>query len=135
MKEYQMNIRSMLLATALLGSLVTGTSAAELAGGAILSTPMNGHQLLTDTRGRALYVYDKDQAGLPTCAGFCAIGWPWMKAAKNAVAAGDFAPVAGRGGAIWAYKGRPLYLYAGDHKPGDVTGDGADGVWHAAIIR
>jgi predicted lipoprotein with Yx(FWY)xxD motif len=32
----------------------------------------------------------------------------------------------------WAYKGRPLYRWAGDRKPGDSTGDGVGGVWHTA---
>jgi predicted lipoprotein with Yx(FWY)xxD motif len=32
----------------------------------------------------------------------------------------------------WAYKGKPLYLWVKDHKPGDTTGDGFRGVWHVA---
>jgi len=32
----------------------------------------------------------------------------------------------------WAYKGKPLYLWVKDHKPGDATGDGFRGVWHVA---
>ncbi|HGG05709.1 MAG TPA: hypothetical protein ENK28_09650 [Aliiroseovarius sp.] len=31
-----------------------------------------------------------------------------------------------------AYRGQPLYLYAGDSKPGDINGDGVAGVWHLA---
>jgi predicted lipoprotein with Yx(FWY)xxD motif len=27
--------------------------------------------------------------------------------------------------------GRPLYRFAGDAKPGDMTGHGVDGDWHA----
>jgi predicted lipoprotein with Yx(FWY)xxD motif len=26
----------------------------------------------------------------------------------------------------------PLYLWQGDKKPGDITGDGVGGVWHLA---
>ena len=131
-----MNIQTFLIGTAIgVTALCGGASAAQMAGGAILSTPMNGHQLLTDVRGRTLYIYDKDQAGMPTCTGFCAIGWPWMKAEKGAVASGALAPVATRGGSIWAYNGHPLYLYVGDHKPGDITGDGTDGIWHAAVTK
>jgi predicted lipoprotein with Yx(FWY)xxD motif len=33
---------------------------------------------------------------------------------------------------MWAYEGWPLYLWVKDTKPGDVTGDGVGGVWHAA---
>jgi predicted lipoprotein with Yx(FWY)xxD motif len=33
----------------------------------------------------------------------------------------------------WAYKGRPLYTWKNDKKPGDITGDGfLNGAWHAA---
>ena len=33
----------------------------------------------------------------------------------------------------WAYKGKPLYTWAKDTKPGDITGDGfLNGVWHIA---
>ena len=32
----------------------------------------------------------------------------------------------------WAYKGKPLYTWAKDTKPGDVTGDGFNNVWHVA---
>jgi predicted lipoprotein with Yx(FWY)xxD motif len=32
----------------------------------------------------------------------------------------------------WAYKGKPLYLWVKDQKPGDMTGDGVNNVWHTA---
>jgi predicted lipoprotein with Yx(FWY)xxD motif len=32
----------------------------------------------------------------------------------------------------WAYKGKPLYYWVKDTKPGDVSGDGVKGVWHTA---
>jgi predicted lipoprotein with Yx(FWY)xxD motif len=32
----------------------------------------------------------------------------------------------------WAYKGKPLYTWVKDAKPGDVTGDGVNSVWHIA---
>jgi predicted lipoprotein with Yx(FWY)xxD motif len=33
----------------------------------------------------------------------------------------------------WAYKGKPLYTFAKDTKPGDTTGDGfLNGAWHIA---
>jgi predicted lipoprotein with Yx(FWY)xxD motif len=33
----------------------------------------------------------------------------------------------------WAYKGKPLYTFAKDTKPGDTTGDGVGMVWHIAM--
>ena len=32
----------------------------------------------------------------------------------------------------WAYKGKPLYAWSKDTKPGDKTGDGFNSVWHTA---
>jgi predicted lipoprotein with Yx(FWY)xxD motif len=32
----------------------------------------------------------------------------------------------------WALKGKPLYFWAKDSKPGDKTGDGVNNVWHIA---
>ena len=42
-------------------------------------------------------------------------------------------PVTAEGEAIasqWAFKGKPVYLFAGDVKAGDVNGDKQGGVWH-----
>jgi predicted lipoprotein with Yx(FWY)xxD motif len=33
---------------------------------------------------------------------------------------------------MWAYAGRPLYTWIKDTKPGDVTGDMVEGLWHVA---
>ena len=32
----------------------------------------------------------------------------------------------------WAYKGKPLYYWVKDQKPGDRTGDGFNGAWRVA---
>jgi predicted lipoprotein with Yx(FWY)xxD motif len=48
-------------------------------------------------------------------------------------AAGDWT-IANRpdGSKMWAYKGKPLYLYVNDKAKGDVVGDGVGGIWHLA---
>ncbi|MEP6899018.1 MAG: hypothetical protein ABI870_10850 [Rhodanobacter sp.] len=33
----------------------------------------------------------------------------------------------------WVYLGQPLYLFAGDARPGDLDGDGVNGSWH--VVR
>jgi predicted lipoprotein with Yx(FWY)xxD motif len=46
---------------------------------------------------------------------------------------GDWAVVVRDDGSRqWAYKGKPLYQWVKDQKPGDTTGDGFRGVWHVA---
>jgi predicted lipoprotein with Yx(FWY)xxD motif len=32
----------------------------------------------------------------------------------------------------WAYKGKPLYTWTKDQKPGEKTGDNFNNVWHVA---
>src|SRR5439155_23477493 len=32
----------------------------------------------------------------------------------------------------WAYKGKPIYTWHKDQKPGDITADGVNNVWHIA---
>lgn len=91
--------------------------------------------MLTGASGMTLYVYDKDAAGSgkSTCNGPCAANWPPLMAEADAKAAGDYSLVArDDGGRQWAYKGKPLYFWGKDQKPGDTTGDGFKEVWHVA---
>jgi predicted lipoprotein with Yx(FWY)xxD motif len=91
--------------------------------------------VLTNTAGMTLYTFDKDEAGKgkSVCNGPCATNWPPLTAAGEVKAAGDYTIITRDDGAKqWAYKGKPLYLWAKDQKPGDKTGDGFNGVWHTA---
>jgi predicted lipoprotein with Yx(FWY)xxD motif len=54
-------------------------------------------------------------------------------AATDAKASGDYTIVVRDDGSRqWAYKGKPLYLWVKDSKPGDRTGDGVNNVWRLA---
>jgi predicted lipoprotein with Yx(FWY)xxD motif len=54
-------------------------------------------------------------------------------AAADAMGAGDWTIVTrDDGGKQWAYKGKPVYTWVKDTKPGDKTGDGVNNVWHTA---
>ena len=89
--------------------------------------------VLVDSKGMTLYTYDKDAPGKSNCAGLCAVFWPPAEAAPSATPSGNFSLVdRGRSARQWSYKGMPLYGYASDDKPGDIAGDGVDGVWHVA---
>jgi predicted lipoprotein with Yx(FWY)xxD motif len=90
---------------------------------------------LTNAAGMTLYTFDKDAAGSgkSVCNGPCATNWPPLMAAADAKAAGDYSIATRDDGAKqWAFKGKPLYLWAKDQKPGDKTGDGFNSVWHTA---
>lgn len=87
--------------------------------------------ILVDEHGMTLYSYDKDEAGMTNCYDKCAVNWPPLMAAEDAMADGDWTVVDRTdGGKMWAYKGMPLYLWVKDTNPGDMTGDGVGGVWH-----
>jgi predicted lipoprotein with Yx(FWY)xxD motif len=92
--------------------------------------------VLVDKRNMTLYTFDKDSAGKSTCNGTCAEAWPpyddGVESYKPSVP-GDWSPITRDDGKkMWAHKGKPVYFHKNDKAPGDVTGDGVNGVWHAA---
>lgn len=87
--------------------------------------------VLTDERGMTLYTFDKDEPGKSNCVAECAANWPPLPAMGTM--SGDYSAIMRPDGTKqMAYKGKPLYLWMKDAKPGDTTGDGVKGVWHAA---
>jgi predicted lipoprotein with Yx(FWY)xxD motif len=91
-------------------------------------------KVLVDAKGMTLYTFDRDAPGKSNCNGQCAQNWPPLMASGDAKSSGDWAVVTRDDGAkMWAYKGKPLYTWVRDTKPGDTTGDGfANNVWHVA---
>ena len=90
---------------------------------------------LVNASGMTLYVFDKDPAGSgkSVCNGPCAKNWPALAAPADAAAHGDWSVITRDDGSHqWAYKGRPVYAWIKDQKPGDRTGDGFIGAWHVA---
>jgi predicted lipoprotein with Yx(FWY)xxD motif len=89
---------------------------------------------LTNAAGMTLYTFDKDSPGKSACNGPCAANWPPLMAGAGGAASGDWSIVTRDDGSRqWAYKGKPLYAWAKDQKPGDKTGDGfANIAWHTA---
>jgi len=106
---------------------------------ALLATPalaqsvMNKDGILTDAKGMTLYTFDKDKGGKSSCYDTCAKNWPPLLADAAAKAEGDYGLTDRTDGTKqWTYDGKPLYLWVKDQKPGDMTGDGFNGVWHVA---
>jgi predicted lipoprotein with Yx(FWY)xxD motif len=106
------------------------------------STPVLSQQqtskgtVLVDKNKRTLYTFDKDSSGKSTCNGACADSWPpytdQVESYKPGTP-GDWSVVTRDDGKkMWAYKGKPVYYFKQDTAPGDVKGDGVNGVWHAA---
>ena len=88
--------------------------------------------VMTGQNGMTLYTFDKDAMGKSVCNAQCATNWPPFTAAASEPAGGDWSVITRDDGSKqWAWSGKPLYYYAKDQKPGDVTGDNFNKVWHA----
>lgn len=93
--------------------------------------------VFVDNRGMTLYTFDGDTAaGKSACAGPCEKIWRPLKAAELAKPIGDWTVVIRDDGSRqWAFKGKPIYAFSGDGKPGDALGMMADSAWHPAAVR
>lgn len=117
---------------------LTVFAALLLAGTAAFAAPVKQGQsalgaVLTDEKGMTLYTFDKDASGMSSCVDACAQNWPPLMAASGAMAEGDYTVIKRADGSMqWAYKGKPLYTWVKDAKPGDVTGEGFKDIWRAA---
>lgn len=123
-------MKTLKLLGALLAVVLTGC--ASMYAAAPPAKTMGG--MLTNADGMTLYTFDKDSAGKSACNGGCAVNWPPLMVTSDAKPAGEYSIVVRDDGKKqWAYKGKPLYTWIKDQKPGDTTGDGFNNnVWHVA---
>jgi len=92
--------------------------------------------VLVNAAGMTLYTFDKDPAGAgkSVCVDKCAGLWPPLFAGVDAQPGGRFSVITRDDGSRqWAYRGKPLYRWSKDQKPGDRTGDGFLNVWR--VVR
>ncbi len=91
--------------------------------------------MLIGRSGMTLYTFDKDVTGngKSVCNGPCATNWPPLLVTDGESAGSDYSVILRDDGRKqWAFKGKPLYYWVKDQKPGDKTGDGFNSVWHVA---
>lgn len=91
--------------------------------------------VLVGPNGMTLYTFDKDEvgSGKSVCNGPCAVNWPPLMASASDQASGNFSIITRDDGAKqWAVKGKPVYYWIKDTKPGEKTGDGVNKVWQVA---
>lgn len=120
-------------AVALVAAGCGGTSAPDTASTAAVHTARTAlGTVLVDSRGRTLYLFERDRGPSSSCYGACAGLWPPLTTAGPPTpGAGVRAPELRfsrrtDGRRIVTYFGHPLYTYAGDQKPGDAKGQGVD---------
>jgi predicted lipoprotein with Yx(FWY)xxD motif len=86
--------------------------------------------ILVNSNGRTLYLFRADVGAKSACTGACAAAWPPLVAtskptAGNGLTASKLGTISRSDGSQQVtYNGHPLYLFSGDKKPGDVTGQG-----------
>jgi predicted lipoprotein with Yx(FWY)xxD motif len=89
-------------------------------------------QIIVDNQGKTLYLFEADKGGKSACDGPCATVWPPYlsngapQAAMGASGSLIGTTTRGDGTTQVTYGGHPLYYFAGDKAPGNVTGQDID---------
>ena len=88
---------------------------------------------LVDGKGRALYLWEADHGATSACSGACAQAWPPLTITGTPKASGAVkgsllgTTKRADGSREVTYAGHPLYLFAGDRRAGQTTGEGSNG--------
>jgi predicted lipoprotein with Yx(FWY)xxD motif len=131
---------AVLLAVAAAGVGVSVAATMSSKGGTVRAAHSSKYgSLLVSAAGMTLYHYTPDRHGVVKCTAACAKFWPPLVVPRGAkpkagagVSAAKLSTVKRPDGTTQVtYAGFPLYRYSGDAKPGDVKGQGFQGVWHA----
>jgi|SRR5579883_484027 predicted lipoprotein with Yx(FWY)xxD motif len=94
--------------------------------------------ILTDTKGMTLYYFKKDTATASNCTGGCAQFWPPLlfkgtgTPSASTSLPGTLSVVNTANGPQVAYQGHLLYTFQKDTAPGQINGQGFNGVWFVA---
>jgi len=95
-------------------------------------------QVLTDTNGKTLYLFEKDKgSGTSTCDGTCAATWPPVLVDGRITVAEEvntalIGQVRRSDGTMQVtIGGWPVYSYSKDTAPGQASGHGVGGTWYA----
>ncbi len=113
------------------GSAVAASAPTRIAAASVgvASTPLG--RVVVDSKGRTLYLFEKDRNRRSACYGQCATFWPPLLTDGKPVArAGARQFLLGttrraNGSQQVTYAGHPLYRFVQDRKPGQTTGEGS----------
>ena len=112
----------------------SGASASSSSGGTVITTASSsGGAFLTNSSGRAIYLFLADSKNKSNCSGACASAWPPVTTtgaptASGSTQASDLGTITRSGGTKQVtYDGHPLYYFAGDTGAGMDKGQGLDG--------
>jgi len=115
------------LSLAVAATALGGSAAREAK---VATGPSSLGRIVVDGRGHTLYLFEKDRRDRSTCSGACAAYWPPLltrgkpiaiKGAKSSL----LGSIRRSGGARQVtYAGHPLYLFSGDTRRGQTSGEG-----------
>ncbi len=110
------------------------TATADQHGNAYVHSRTNGGQVYIMYHNHmSLYTFDKDEIGKSNCYGGCARKWPPAILAADTPLGENYSLIRRKDGKMQAaFKGQPLYLWSGDKRVGQTSGDGIGDVWHLA---
>lgn len=118
------------------GSGSTASSGSSAASAVLRTASSSLGQIVVDAQGRTVYFFDKDTAnsGKSSCSGGCLQLWPAVTTTSDSPSVEGVTGTVGTitrddGTKQVTLNGLPLYLYAGDAKAGDTTGQGVQNVW------
>ncbi len=126
-----MNLTKITSLAALAISLSAGTALADAHGNKFAhSRAFNGQTYMMYQDHMSLYYFTDDEIGVSNCSGACAENWPPAILPEGTDMGENYSLIQREDGRFQvAFKGRPLYLFSGDARPGDVNGDGVNGKW------
>src|SRR5215831_2553435 len=120
-----------ILALALAAGSAAIAATHSTARGTSVSTASTGlGRVITDSRGRTLYLFEKDKRGRSSCSGICASYWPPLLTTEKPVATGGakrslLGTIRRSDGTKQVtFAGHPLYRFSGDSKRGQTSGEG-----------
>jgi predicted lipoprotein with Yx(FWY)xxD motif len=94
-------------------------------------------QIVVDGKGMAVYYYTKDtkDSGTSACTGACLTAWPPVTTTSATPTVDGVTGTVGTittpdGKKQLTINGMPVYYYAKDKAPGDITGQGVGSVWY-----
>lgn len=94
-------------------------------------------KIIVDSKGMSAYFFNLDKAhsGVSACLAECSANWPAILSPTAKPHVSGIKGVVGsillkNGGHQVTINGRPIYTFAFDKAPGEIKGQGAQGVWY-----
>ena len=118
-------------------SSASSPSASSSASGDLAVADSSFGDIIVDSKGMTAYYFTKDKkdSGKSVCSGDCLVAWPAIEATSDTPTGEGITDELGSitrddGTKQVTVNGMPVYLFAKDKAPGDVTGQGVGKVWY-----